>query len=100
MICDKRRSIPFDLFQGDRYIQYELYESIWVFDLSARKGCHSCRVLLEQRNSQLDPPGSGALYLDPWRDGDSYWIEWDNPEDAIVLASGEIITFWNMTVRL
>lgn len=90
MICDKCRGIPFDLFQGDRSIQYELHESIWVFVLSAMKGCHSCQVLLEQRNSQLDPPGSGALHLDPWRDGDSYWIEWDNSVDAIVLASG-----WN-----
>lgn len=93
MICDKCRGIPFDLFQGDRSIQYELHESMWDFVLSARKGCHSCRLLLEQRNSQLDPPGSAALYalnLDPCRDGDSYWIEWDNSVDTIVLASG-----WN-----
>jgi hypothetical protein len=93
MICDKCRGIPLDLFQGDRSTQYELHESIWDFVLSARKGCHSCRLLLQRRNSQLDPPGSGALNalnLGPWTDGDSYWIELDSSVGAIVLASG-----WN-----
>ena len=88
MICDKCRGIPFELFQGDRSIQYELHESIWDFVLSAMLGCHSCRLLLEQRNSQFVPPGFDPMH--PWADGPSYWIVWDNSMDTIALASG-----WN-----
>jgi hypothetical protein len=90
MICQRCRGIPLDIFLQNRSIQYELHRHLKDFVLSAKCGCHSCQLLLQQRESQLGPPGFGPPHLDPHRDGDSYWIEWDNLENRIVLASG-----WN-----
>ena len=90
MICDRCSAIPLDIFLGNRSIQYRLHGSLLGFTLSARFGCHSCRLLLQQRRSQFGLPWSGPPNLKPYYDGDSYWIEWDNAENRIVLASG-----WN-----
>ena len=97
MICDRYHNIPLDLFLldegnqnscGNRSTQYELHRNQIDFVLSAVEGCHSCQVLLQQRQSQLGPAGCGPPNLDPHTDGDSYWIEWD--KNKLVLASG-----WN-----
>jgi hypothetical protein len=89
MNCDACLGIPLDLFQiseDSRYsIQYKLHGALIDFAISAAVGCHSCKALLEQRRSRL---GLSGLNADA--DGESYWIEWDNDQDALVLASG-----WN-----
>lgn len=88
MICHRCQNIPLDLFLGNRSIQYELHHSLKNFRLSADLGCLSCRILLEQRASQIDHGFNNTFhYLT--RDGGSYWIEWDNQEDQLVLASGQ-----------
>ena len=89
MICPSCQNIPLDLFLGDRSIQYKLHGSFVDFMLSASIGCISCTALLRQWHSQ-----AGNDSFIPWHgaggDGGSYWIEWDNDNDELVLASG-----WN-----
>ena len=87
MICDRCKAIPLGLFLGDRSIQYALHCSFVDFVVSAINGCDSCRILLQQRASQV---GRCLPFIKADGDGDSYWIEWDNELDRLVLASG-----WN-----
>ena len=87
MICHRCKGIPLDLFLDNRSIQYELHPSLTDFHRSASFGCQSCQILWQQRTSGLEslsyPPHHG---IDD--EGDSYWIEWDNHENRLVLASG------------
>ncbi|KAH8807890.1 heterokaryon incompatibility protein-domain-containing protein [Xylogone sp. PMI_703] len=89
MICERCERIPLGLFFRDTSIQYELHENLISFIVSANSGCHSCRLLLRQRATQLSdlpsPPNRG-----PEGERDGYWLEWDEHEDSLVLASG-----WN-----
>lgn len=55
---------------------------------AAGRGCHSCRLLLQQRQSQLGF-GFPHSWPDPCKDGVSYWLVWDNSIGSLVLASGE-----------
>jgi hypothetical protein len=87
MICHRCRNIPLDLFRAKCEIQYKLHENYFDLWNSANKGCHSCRVLIEQIKLSKAQFGYGDPRngLDWYNYG--YWIEWDYAEDELVIAS-------------
>lgn len=87
MICHRCRSIPLDLFRAECEIQYKLHEKYFDLRDSAKKGCHSCRILIEQielSKAQFDygQRRNGSHWYNY-----EYWIEWDHMENELVVAS-------------
>ena len=88
MICHRCRSIPLDLFLAKCETQYKLHENYFDFLASAKKGCHSCQILMEQiKSSKAQFDYAGPRNGLDWQDH-GYWIEWDYGEDEVVVASG------------